>query len=300
MRPKVRQADAVIARIAGGQHGLVTTEQLVRAGISPSQIRQRVRRGSLYRVHRGVYLVGHRGLTVDARYLAAVLACGEGSVLAGRAGGFHSQLLRGDPPRPEVLTLTDKRVPGVITRRYRGKAPLRSWRLRGIPVLRPPALLVDLARSLNPSELARACHESGVRYRTTPAQVAAVLQEKPNAVGAGALRRVVSGEEKVTLSALEARFKRLLKSAGLPIPDMNRRAGSKRVDCRWPAHRVTVELDSYTFHNSRHSWEQDRRREREAIARGDRFRRYTYDDVVDDGSTVIGELTPLLSRRSPD
>src|SRR5207247_2961603 len=35
-------------------------------------------------------------------------------------------------------------------------------------------------------------------------------------------------------------------------------------------------LDSYRFHHSRHAWEQDRRRDREARARGDELRRYTW------------------------
>jgi hypothetical protein len=66
------------------------------------------------------------------------------------------------------------------------------------------------------------------------------------------------------------------------------------VDCRWPEHRLTVELDSYQFHNSRYSWEQDRRREREARAREDTFRRYTYGDVVEDPRFVLAELGALL------
>jgi hypothetical protein len=66
------------------------------------------------------------------------------------------------------------------------------------------------------------------------------------------------------------------------------------VDCRWPEHRLTVELDSYRFHASRHAWENDRRREREAYARGDQFRRYTYGDVFELPKTVLTELTPLL------
>jgi hypothetical protein len=37
--------------------------------------------------------------------------------------------------------------------------------------------------------------------------------------------------------------------------------------------RLTVELDSYRYHGSRHAWELDRRREREAYARGDDCRR---------------------------
>ena len=102
------------------------------------------------------------------------------------------------------------------------------------------------------------------------------LARRPNARGAANLRAVMSGEARVSLSRLESRFLELLREHGLPLPQTNRPAGGRRVDCRWPEHRLTVELDSYGFHNSRYSWEQDHRREREAYARGDQFRRYTW------------------------
>ena len=43
--------------------------------------------------------------------------------------------------------------------------------------------------------------------------------------------------------------------------------------------KLTVELDSYRYHRSRHAWELDRKREREAYARGDQFRRFTWGDI---------------------
>jgi len=101
----------------------------------------------------------------------------------------------------------------------------------------------------------------------------------------------------VTLSALERRFVGLLREAGLPLP-LNRRVGSHRVDCRWPEHGLTVELDSYRFHNSRHSWKRDRAREREARTRGDEFRRYDYDDVFVDSAFMLRDLANLLSGRA--
>jgi hypothetical protein len=55
-----------------------------------------------------------------------------------------------------------------------------------------------------------------------------------------------------------------------------------------------LELDSYRYHRSRHAWEQDRRREREAHARGDEFRRYTYGDVVEHPAAMLSELRALL------
>ena len=83
----------------------------------------------------------------------------------------------------------------------------------------------------------------------------------------------------------------------LVLPETNRPAGGRRVDCRWPEQRLTVELDSYRYHHSRHSWEEDRRREREARARGDEFRRYTYGDVLEHPRLMLRELAELLPRR---
>jgi very-short-patch-repair endonuclease len=158
---------------------------------------------------------------------------------------------------------------------------------------------VDISSVLSLDALARACHEAGVRYQTTPGQVEAVLALRPNARGAKKLRRVIHGDVHVTLSTLEAHFLDLLREDGVSLPVTNRPAGGRRVDCRWPEHRLTVELDGYRFHNSRHSWEQDRRREREARARGDEFRRYTYGDVTDEPRLMLAELRSLL-RRSGD
>ncbi|HEV7847435.1 MAG TPA: hypothetical protein VGO83_14370 [Thermoleophilaceae bacterium] len=154
--------------------------------------------------------------------------------------------------------------------------------------------MVDVAAQLSPDALARACHEAGVRYRTTPRMVEAVLARRPQTPGARKLRRVIHGDVRVSLSKLESRFLELLRDEGLPLPLTNRVAGGRRVDCRWPERRLTVELDGYRFHNSRHAWEQDRRREREARARGDEFRRYTYGDVMEDRRLMLAELRPLL------
>jgi hypothetical protein len=73
-----------------------------------------------------------------------------------------------------------------------------------------------------------------VRHDTTPPQVEAVLDRRPNAPGAGALRRVLRGDTRVTLSRLERRFVDLLREAGLPLPETNRPAGGRRVDCAGP------------------------------------------------------------------
>ena len=165
---------------------------------------------------------------------------------------------------------------------------------RGIPITTVPRTLVDLAAHLSLDALARACHEAGVLYDTTPAQVYTVLAKRPTTKGATKLREIFSGGVQVTLSELERAFEARLTEAGLPLPKTNKPAHGRRVDCRWPDLRLTVELDSYRYHHSRHAWEQDRRREREARARGDEFRRYTYGDVVESPGLMLAELRPLL------
>ncbi len=192
---------------------------------------------------------------------------------------------------------SDRTVKGVKTSICRTLDPRDVTRSRGIPITSVPRTLVDLAATLPLRALSRACHEAGVRYRTTPAEVEAVLARRPNSPGASKLRRIIRGEEQVTLSKLEARFLERLREAGLPLPETNRPAGGRRVDCRWPEQGLTVELDSYRYHASRHAWEEDRRRERQAYARGDEFRHYTWEDVFERPRPMMRELKDLFRDR---
>jgi very-short-patch-repair endonuclease len=263
--------------------------------VTAAEIEHRLATGALIREYPGVYRVGHRAPSLDARYMAAVLACGEGALLSGRAAGYLFGAIKGPAPPPEVTAPTERRVRGVKTHRSRGlgREDATSW--RGIPVTTLPRTLVDLAAVLDLDDLARACHEARVRHGTTPGQVEAVLARRPKSPGAAKLRAILRGDARLTLSKLEKRFLVLLRDAGLPLPQTNRRAGRYWVDCRWPELRLTVELDSYRYHHSRHAWEQDRRREREARARGDDFRRYTYGDVFEQPQLMLAELHALLS-----
>lgn len=309
-------------------------------------------RGALIRVHRGVYRAGHTAPSREATYLAAVEACGPGSLLAGKAAAHLWGSLRGKPPPPEVPTASERRVPVVTVRRarrtsaaarpraalssgarppaavtagvspsapdsagvrppapvgagnrpaapvgagVRSVAPFDATVHRGIPVTQVPRTVVDLAASLPIADLTRACHEADVRYGVGPDQIEAVLSRRSNAAGARTLRRIFGGGEPVTLSALERRFLQRLRESRLPLPETNQPAGGRRVDCRWPAQRLTVELDGYRYQRSRHAWELDRQREREARARGDEFRRYTYADVVEAPRLMLDDLGKLLA-----
>ena len=275
-------------------HGNVTRRELLGDGLSASAIRRRVAKGALIPEYDGVYRVGHGAPSREASYMAATKAGGEGVFISGRAGAHALGLVKGKVPAPEVVSRRELDIKGLKSTRCRTLIRADTMRWKGIPITSPARTLVDLAADMSAEALARACHEAGVRYGTTPRQVEAVLKRRPNAAGAAKLRAILSGEQKVTLSKLERRFLQRLTQAGLPSPQTNVVAGTRRVDCRWPEHRLTVELNSFTFHSSRLSWEGDYQREREARDRGDDFRRFTWTDVYESPDYMLRELTKLL------
>lgn len=285
----------VVERLATRSHGVVTRRALLAAGVTQAEIRHRLGTGALLRVHPGVFRVGHRAPSVEARYVAAVRACGDGSRLSGSAAAHLYGLVRGPAPPPEVTVAGKRRVRGVRVRQARAIDPRDATTHRGIPITTVARTIVDLASELSAEEVARACHEAGVKHGITPRQVQQVLDRRPTSRGAGKLRRILHGDEPITISRLERRFFELLRAEGLPLPTVNRPASGRRVDCRWPEMALTVELDSYRYHRSRHAWERDRLREREARARGDEFRRYTWGDVYEEPDATLAELRRLLA-----
>jgi hypothetical protein len=290
VRPQGRTVEEILAVLAAERHGNVTRQLLLAAGVTPAEIKHRLGTGYLLPQFRGVYRVGHRAPSTEATYMAAVLAVGEGSALDGLAAAYVYGLARGRAPEPEVID-------GVTTRRCRSLAAsdLTTW--KGIRIPTVPLTLVALAARLEPYALAWAVHQAGIRHGTRPEHVAEVLARRPGARGRAVLLSVLSGDVSVTASALERKFLSRLRREGLPLPITNRPAGGRYVDCRWPDYKLTVELDSYRFHNSRYAWEEDRKRERQAYARGDQFRRYTYDDVYEKPAAMMRELHSIFRVR---
>ena len=223
MAPEVRKVETEVARIARAQHGVVTRGQLLGAGISDDQIKHRMRIGALRRVHRGVYRLGHEAPSLEASYLAAVLAAGTGALLGGRAAAHLFGLIRRAAP-PEVTTPTERRLEGVLTTRSVRLDPRDATTWRGIPVTTVARTLVDLAAELDEAELAGPATRPGcatARRRSRSRRCSRGGPTRRARPSCGGLR----GEVHVTLSKLERRFLELLRQAGLVLPVTNRPAG---------------------------------------------------------------------------
>ena len=151
-------------------------------GFDKSGIDTRVRRGHLLVVHQGVYAVGHRKLTQEGRWMAAVLACGEGAVLSHRsAGQLWGLVPRG--PIPEVTRPAAFRArPGV--KAHQSTLPADEIEeIDGIPVTFVSRTLLDLAAVLDERALERALNEAEVRRLTSRPVVAVPARPVPAAPG---------------------------------------------------------------------------------------------------------------------
>jgi hypothetical protein len=74
-----------IAAIARLQRGHVTRQQLLAAGLSPTAIKNMIRRRLLEAKHSGVYAVAYAPPVPLAQETAALLACGNRAVLSHRS-----------------------------------------------------------------------------------------------------------------------------------------------------------------------------------------------------------------------
>ena len=281
---------STVARIARRQHGRATRQQLLEAGIDRKRIDRWIADGRLWVVHRGVYAIGHTAPSLMGAYMAAVLAGGPGAVLSHRAAAYLLNLLRGLPPRPEItITTADRRRPGIVIHRVRVLHPRDVCVVEGIPVTVVPRVLLDLAPSLKPADLTRACHEAWVHHRVTPHMIEACIARNPTKPGAAKLRYAYGAD--VTLSKLEDLFLALLKAHDMPLPRTNIDVKGDKVDCHWERHGLTVELISFRYHATRHGFETnaERRRRSSHVA-------YTYGDVVEHGDATVADLRRRLEQ----
>jgi predicted transcriptional regulator of viral defense system len=163
MRHERAPAEILIAALAKRQHGVVMLGDLEAAGLTRDGVKRRVAAGRLHRIHRGVYAVGHRGLADEGRWIAAVLACGEGAVLSHRSAAQLWRLLDPDPGPVDVSVPTRcgrRRRSGIRIHRPRAISVEATTRRRGIPVTTPARTIRDLRRVASGAVVRRALRQA--------------------------------------------------------------------------------------------------------------------------------------------
>jgi hypothetical protein len=298
----VAEVDRAVAARAGRQHGMVARWQLLELGMTEAMIKTRLRHGGLHRVHRGVFACGHRSITTESRWMAAVLAFGPHAVLSHRSAGHLWGLVPRSSIAPEVTR------PGRTGGRPRLVAHEGTLladevvRVRGIPVTSVPRTIFDLAATRTEREVERAWNEMEVREYRSSLSVPDLIQRYPGRKGTLLLTRLANRKSLpvgITRNELEEAFLGLIDRFGLPRPRMNAHLAVRdrfyEIDCLWEDRKVAIELDGGGAHGTKRAFEKDRERDRILTAEAYTTVRLTWHQITETPSEVAHDLGRILT-----
>ena len=274
---KVDNPDRLISEVAGRQHGVITTAQLREAGLSRDAVAKRARAGRLHRLHRGVYAVGHRALSPESHWMAAVLACGPGSALSHRSAAEHWMLLRRQSGLIQIsVPCTSGRLQrrGIQLHRRTSLEPGDVIDRDEIPITTPARTIADLRGVIPEHEHRRAIRQAEVFGYRTGIEPAAP-----------------------TRSELEDLFLGSARRHRLPSPEVNVRVAGHEVDFLWRAPRVVAETDGYRYHRGSAAFEDDHDRDLDLRAAGFSVLRFTYRQVNAEPEKVAAVNHPRTRDR---
>jgi very-short-patch-repair endonuclease len=260
-------------------------------GLSSSGVARWVRTGRLHPLYRGVYAYGHTALSEKGRWMAAVLAAGEGAALAGlsaavlwRATRWKDTVIDVLVPRPRASQR------GFRTRICRNLDPRDVTVVDRIPVTTVARTLVDLADDMDAEDLANVIHEAAYRklfsLAATRAAIARANGRRDLPVLQRALAMHLDGSAG-TKSRLEKAVRRLARAGGCAEPVSNVQISGYEVDLYWPG--VCVEVDG-PGHERPRTKAEDRARDAALRAAGYTVLRFTEEDVVQRPRTILAAL----------
>ena len=291
----------MVGALADRQHGVVSREQLLAAGLGRGTIARSVEAGRLRRVFRGVYAVGHVALSRQAWWMAALLACGPDAALSHRTAATLWRL-RSDAPLPiDITTSTSHgRKHARLTTHRTSVHPLDALVIDGLRVTTPSRTIVDLASTLTGRALRDLVERAQDLRRFDRDDLEAALARASRQAGTRRLADLIalmSPDTDNARSHLERLFLRLARRAGLPRPIANHEIAGRARDFVWPEKRLVVETDGYRYHSSKEARRRDNHRDRELTARGWRPVRFTFEEIAFQRDEVARELEGL--RCSP-
>jgi very-short-patch-repair endonuclease len=298
---QTRALDTRIASLADKQHGVVGRRQLLALGVGKGSLEKRLRMGRLHRLHPGVYAVGHRVLSQEARWMAAVLFAGPGAMLSHRSAAALWRI-RGIPGGAiEVTTPKKSRSRGALRRHFAVLPADEMTTERGIPVTTVPRTIFDLAVGASTDTVEHALRESEYLRLHDRLSLPHLLARYPRHRGARNVRVCLARRAETpgrSRGWLEERFLPFLREQRLPSPQLNAwiEAGERwfEVDCFWPDLRAIVELDGFAAHGTRIAFREDRARDRRMRVAGYGVTRIAPEQLDDEAESIAADLRVLL------
>jgi very-short-patch-repair endonuclease/predicted transcriptional regulator of viral defense system len=290
-----------LAKLAERQYGVVSYRQLRELGYSKGAIGRDSGAKLLCRVHRGVYAVGHLSLSRRGRCLAAVLACGPGSVLSHVSAAWLWRLRAHLPAEVEVSAVrTGGKRPGICV--HHAPTLLAGDRVEvdGIPATTLPRTLLDLAVSGPARNLEHAIERAERHDLLDLDEIDGMLRRRQRRVAGS--RRLLDALEiyrdpGFTRSRAELLFLDVVRRAGLPRPSTNVFVAGYELDAYWEMERFAVEVDGWDTHKTRAAFEADPVRQEDLKLAGIDSIRLTARRIERKPQAVGRRLSELLSQR---
>jgi very-short-patch-repair endonuclease len=287
--------------LAGRQHGIISRRQLLGLGFNAREIEHRVARARLHLVMRGVYAVGWPHLTTRRRWMAAVLACGDGAMLSHRSAAALWEIgtERGGAIDLSVRRRAELRRPGLRVRRRPTLSEQDMTSRDGIPVTTPARTLVDLATELSSLGVERAVNEADKRELIDPETLRAMLDGYAGQPGAPALRSILDRRTfRLSDSDLEVFFRPIATEAGLGSPLSKQIVNGFEVDFFWPALGLIVETDGLRYHRTPSAQSRDAQRDRAHVVAGMTPIRFTHYEIRHESAQVRDALVRVVAMLS--
>jgi very-short-patch-repair endonuclease len=213
--------------------------------------------------------------------MAAVLACGEGSVLSHHSAAALWRLLR---PIEGPIHVSVCNTNGRATQ-------------RGIHLHRCPSL----------STLLLTTH----RHRIPVTTIQRTIDDLDGTVAPHLLRRAKRQAELMNVrlkdtqhrrarSDLEEDFFTLVRSHHLPLPETNVKLGRWEVDFLWRARQLVIEIDSFLYHRGSVAFHDDHARDLDLRQGGFTVLRYSELQLEDEPDRIAADVAAALGRQPSD
>jgi very-short-patch-repair endonuclease len=232
--------------------------------------------------------------------MAAVLRVGPDACLSHLSAGAHWGICR-RPPGPidiSLIAAVSRQVPGLRVHR-RPNLPETDVTVHdGIPITTPVRTLIDLATVLTPNRLEAAVNEADKNDLVDPETLRVALDHRKRQPGVGPLRKLLDRHTfRLTDSELERRFLRIVRRAGLPLPETQVKLAG-RVDFHWPDLGLVVETDGWRYHRTPAQQAKDNRRMQTHLRAGRTVIRFSHREIRYEAAHVERTLLELMERLS--
>jgi hypothetical protein len=279
-------------------NGIARADDLVAAGLRRRTVRRRIQSGRWQEPAPGVICATSGPLSARQWRIAAIQYGGATSVLS-HATACAALGLVPEPAQQHVTVVHGHHLSS--TPKIAVHQTIRDSRPRfldELPFTSPARSVIDVCVGLQHLDDVRALMgRAAQKGLVTPEQLAGELATAPrrgSLLPSMVLEEVSAGSH----AASEGQFLRLVRGAGLPVPELNAPVdtsdGTKFIDALWRRLRRGVELDGQRFHLDAGAWAADLKRQNAIQATGIVLLRIPAGRLWRDQAAVIREIATFL------